>query len=182
MKIQDRESVTDWSTQAGYLEAVAAPKALVLVAVDFSPDSEAALLWAWSYAEAVGAPIEILHVVHDPADSPGTYKPDGEDPLEPMFDVAQRKLAQFLEQFSRSNPKLSGLEAAKQLCVRGLPAQRILNVAKARGAGLLVLGSRRRNGVGRLLHGSTAGQVARQADLPVTIVKAERTADDLSSD
>lgn len=173
MKDQDQEKENHWSPLVRCSEAVAASKSLVLVAVDFSADSEAALLWACNYAEAIDAPLEILHVVHDPATSPGTYKPDGDDPLEPMVDVAQRKLAQFLEQAGRSNPRPSGLERAKQVCVRGLPAQRILNVAQDHGAGLLVLGSRRRNGLGELLHGSTASQVARQADLPVTIVKAD---------
>ncbi len=170
---QNVETLSERDACADETQASGKSSAPIIVAVDFSADSEAALLWAWSHAEAVDAPLEILHVVHDPAGSPGTYRPDGEDPLEPMVDVAQRKLAQFLEHLSDSNPQLTGLERAKQLCVPGLPAQKILNVAQARGAGLLVLGSRRRNGLGRLLHGSTASQVARQADLTVTIVKAD---------
>ena len=60
----------------------------VVVAVELSESSKAALRWACGYAEAVGAPLEILHVVHDPGDSPGTYSPDGNDLLEPMADVA----------------------------------------------------------------------------------------------
>ncbi len=173
MNDQNLEVEADWSLEVRGREAMAASKALVLVAVDFSADSEAALLWACHYAAAIEAPLEILHVVHDPASSPGTYKPNGDNPLEPMVDVAQRKLGQFLEQFDRRNPQLPALEQANKICVPGLPVQRILDVAHARGAGLLVMGSRRRNGLGRLLQGSIAGEVARQADLPVTIVKAD---------
>ncbi len=173
MKDQDHEVEVLSSLEVRGREAMTASKAPVLVAVDFSADSEAGLLWACNYAEAIDAPLEILHVVHDPADSPGTYKPNGDNPLEPMVDVAQRKLGQFLEQVDRSNPQLSGLERAKQICVPGLPAQRILDIAQARGAGLLVMGTRRRNGLGRFLQGSIASEVARQADFPVTIVKAD---------
>lgn len=169
------QNVETLSKRDACVDQVQAPEKAsvpVIVAVEFSEEDEVVLLWAYDYAEAIGAPLEILHVVHDSVGSPGTYKPDGGDPLEPMLDVARRKLERFLEQVERNNPQASGLGSAMRLCVRGLPAQRILNVAQAHGAGLLVLGSRRRNGLGRLLHGSTASQVARQADLPVTIVKA----------
>ncbi|MDJ0943278.1 MAG: universal stress protein [Kiloniellales bacterium] len=145
----------------------------VLVAVEFSKSSEAALRWACDHAEAVGAPLEILHVIHDPADSPGSYKPDVGDPLEPIADVAERRLAQYLDSFGRDNARLSGLAGAKRLCVEGLPAAKILDVARAHNACLLVLGSRPRNGLGRLVHGSTAVQIAREAALPVTIVKSD---------
>ena len=173
MNDQDLEVEAHWSQEVSGREAMAASRALILVAVDFSAGSEAALLWACHYAETIDAPLEILHVVHDPAGSPGTYKPNSDNPLEPMVDVAKRKLDQFLEQFDRSNPQLSGLERANKICVPGLPVQRILDVAQARGAGLLVLGSRRRSGLGQFLQGSTASQVTRQADFPVTIVKAD---------
>ncbi len=147
--------------------------AAVLVAVELSKSSEAALRWACGYAKAVGAPLEILHVVHDPADSPGTYRPDDGDPLEPIADVARRRLDEFLDRIGRENPRLSGLGAAKRLCVEGLPASKILGVAKAHGARLLVLGGRRRNGIGRLMHGSSALQIARDAELPGTVVKSD---------
>lgn len=147
--------------------------AAVLVAVELSKSSEAALRWACGYAKAVGAPLEILHVVHDPADSPGTYRPDHGDPLEPIADVARRRLVEFLDRVGLENPRLSGLGAAKRLCVEGLPASKILGIAKARGARLLVLGGRRRNGIGRLMHGSTALQIARDAELPVTVVNSD---------
>ena len=173
MNDQNLEVEADWSLEARGREAIAASKAVILVAVDFSPDSEAALRWACRYAAAIAAPLEIVHVVHDPASSPGTYKPNGDNLLEPMVDVAQRKLAEFLEKFDRSNPQLPVLEQAKKICVPGLPVQRILDVAQARGAGLLVLGSRRHSGLGQLLQGSTASQITRQAGLPVTIVKAD---------
>ncbi len=167
------EAQSQATPQTSAVEAVKASEAPVLVAVDFSPDSEAALRWACDYADKIGAPVEVLHVVHDPADAPGSYKPDNGDALQPMADVAERKLGGFLERVRSDDEDLPALQAAKSLCVQGLPAATILYVANAHGARLLVLGSRRRNGLSRFLHGSTAKQVAGQAQIPVTIVKAE---------
>ena len=41
----------------------------ILVPVDFSPTSEAALLWAADMAACKVTPLVILHVVHDPGKS-----------------------------------------------------------------------------------------------------------------
>ena len=45
----------------------------ILVPVDFSRHSEAALLKACELAECSGNPILVLHVIHDPAEMPGYY-------------------------------------------------------------------------------------------------------------
>lgn len=153
-------------------EDSAIAEAPILVAVDLSPDSEAALVWAGTYAKAVGAPLEVLHVVHDPADSPGTYKSSNGDPREPMADVAQGMLTELLGRVGREHPELASLGDAKTLCSPGLPAPTILQVAESHGVRHLVLGSRRRTSFARLFHGSTASQVASSAQFPVTIVKA----------
>ena len=144
----------------------------VVVAVDFSEPSEEALRWAGDYAESVAAPIEVLHVVHDPALRPGQYRPEGDDLLEPMADVAERKLAEFLARFRAAHPGANGLEQAKAICIEGLPASTIVKVARQRGARLLVLGSRGRAGLAELFLGSTSHEVARHAPMPVTIVPA----------
>ena len=48
----------------------------ILVATDFSEDSKAALLWACKLAECTGAPLILLHVVHDLASNPGSIYPE----------------------------------------------------------------------------------------------------------
>lgn len=154
-----------------FVKAAPSSEGPVLVAVDFSPEAAAALTWACDYAVRIGAPLEILHVVHDPGDSPGAYKPDGEDLLVPMADVAKHKLDRFIEEVGRERPHLQGLGDAKSLCIEGLPASTILDIARAHRVRLLVLGGRRRNGLAHIMHISTAQQVAGRAELPVTIVK-----------
>ena len=137
----------------------------VLVAVDFSPASVA--------AKTAGARLEILHVIHDPGDSPGAYRPDGEDQLEPIADIAKRKLERFVADLTATHPDLQALGQARPLCIEGLPVATILEIAEAQQARLLVLGNRRRNGISRFMHPSTAQQVAGRAKVPVTIVNSE---------
>ncbi len=154
-------------------ESTAAANAPVLVAVDFSSEAVAALIWACNYADSLAAPLEVLHVIHDSADSPGAYRPDTDDQLEPMADVANRRLDRFVQEIGRDNPRLQGLATAKLLCVHGLPAPTILEVARAHRVRLLVLGGRQRSGIARLIHSSTAQNVAGRTALPVTIVKSD---------
>lgn len=173
MEGQGLEIQSPTNPESRVAEAATPSPAPVLVAVDLSPDSEAALIWAYGYAKRIVAPLEILHVVHDPADSPGTYKPNNGDLLEPMLDVAHGKLAEFLEWVGRDNPDLPDLRSVRSLCTPGLPGSTILRVAQDHGAQHLVLGTRRRTNLARVLHGSTANRVAGHARIPVTIVKVD---------
>lgn len=144
----------------------------ILVAIDFAPDSEAALLWACDYAGCVDADLVVLHVVHDPADAPGYYRTDAEDSLRPMEDVAAQMLDQSLEKIAKDHPNLDILQTAEKVLVKGIPATRVLETAEAKGARLIVMGSRGRTGLPHLLLGSKAERVVQMSPIPVTIVKA----------
>lgn len=144
----------------------------VLVAVDFTADSKAALIWACDYASSVGAGVVVLHVVHDPGDAPGSYRKGEEDLLRPMEDVAVEMMDQFLEKVAKRRPDLEVLEGAEKVLVKGIPATRILEAAETTGARLIVMGSRGRTGLPHLLLGSKAERVVQMSPIPVTIVKA----------
>lgn len=144
----------------------------VLVAVDFTPDSEAALLWACDYASLMGAPVLALHVVHDPGDAPGYYKANHEDRLRPIEEIAAEMMRRFLAEQQAQHPDDTALKAVEPLLVEGIPATRILEVAGSRGARLIVMGSRGHTGLPHLLLGSKAERVVQLSPLPVTIVKA----------
>ena len=58
-------------------------EAPILVAVDFSPDSMAAFEWAVNTALRFDCPLVVVHIVHDPAASPGTYVNWGFGGVEP---------------------------------------------------------------------------------------------------
>ena len=149
--------------------AVGAP---ILVAVDLGEESRAALLWASELAENSGAPLRILHVLHDPAESPGKYARHKTDPLEPMADTAQRMLSEFMDRTREAHPDLESLAAASTKLAKGLPAQTIVNEAKAVGAGLIAIGCRGKSSMAKLLYGSNAERVTRLSPIPVTVVKA----------
>lgn len=160
-------------TQASSDQVTFDPSGPVLVAVDFSKDSEVALVWACHYAGLTGGGLTVLHVVHDPGEAPGYYRGREEDALRPMEDVAGEMLEEFLEKARKDHPEVNAIAKMDTKLVRGIPATRILEAADSMGAGLIVMGSRGRTGLPRLLLGSKAERVVQLSPVPVTIVKAE---------
>ncbi|MCP4381260.1 MAG: universal stress protein [Hyphomicrobiales bacterium] len=144
----------------------------VLCAVDFSADSEAALLWSSSQAERDSARLVVLHVVHDPASSPGFYHKPGGDWPRPMEDVAEEMFGEFISGVRGRNPEANGLKRIETILVSGLPSSRIVEVAEEIGANHIVVGSRGRTGLPHIMLGSVAERVAQISQVPVTVVKA----------
>jgi nucleotide-binding universal stress UspA family protein len=145
----------------------------ILVAVDFSPHSEAALVWAARAARCFGAPLHVLHVVHDPGSAPGYYsRPKRKKHLRRLEESAEELMAEFIDEMRKRYSEIQDLDTLKTTLVIGLPVTRILEVADKLGAGLIVLGSQGRTGLPYLLLGSKAERVAQLASVPVTIVKA----------
>jgi len=145
---------------------------IILVATDFSPDSEAALLWACRQADLEAARLVLLHVVHDPTSSPGFYRRVEGDWLRPMATVAGEMLEDFVGRLRGAHPEVPALEGLQTRLVTGLPAGRIVETAVEIGAELVVVGSRGRTGLAHILLGSVAERVVQTAPMPVTVVKA----------
>lgn len=144
----------------------------ILAAVDLSEESPAVVVWASELADKTGASLQILHVLHDPADSPGKYARQKSDPLEPMADTAERMLAAFLAEMRATHPDLNSLATATVRLAEGLPAQTIVNEAGVLGASLIVIGCRRKTGMAKMLYGSNAERVLQLSPVPVTVLKA----------
>jgi len=144
----------------------------ILVPIDFSSYSEAALLLACEFAEALGLKLVVLHVVHDPHNMPGYYaKMATKKTLTRMSDIAAEMLDEFLAGVQKRHPERAVLQAAEVLLVKGIPATRILQVVEKVKASMVVMGSKGETGIRHLLLGSVAEQVLGLAKLPVTIVK-----------
>ena len=146
----------------------------ILVAVDFSDDSRAALQWACEHARDSAAPLVLLHVVHDPASAPGFYRADPVGHLEPMQGVAESRMAGFLDEAQRTCPGEPALKQAAVKFVAGLPAGRIVEMAGLLNARLIVMGCRGLSGLPHVLLGSVAERVVQLAQLPVVVVKAAK--------
>lgn len=143
----------------------------ILVAVDFSPDSEAAFEWALHAAVAFGAPLLAVHVVHDPAAAPGYYA-GAADQVAELEDIAAKMMSEYIDRMRERFSEMETLSGFTPRVVVGLPVGRILEVAEKEGARLIVMGGRGRSGLVDVLLGSKVERVARLARIPVTIVRA----------
>ena len=140
----------------------------VLVPVDGSEGSERALEYALD--ELPEATITLIHVVNPVS----TYSYGGDD----YFDAEGYQAA--MEQRREKGQKLlaacreiaadRGVDA-ESILTPGSPAEEILEAAEADGVDQIVMGSRGRSGVSRVLFGSVAETVTRRASVPVTIVR-----------
>lgn len=139
----------------------------VVVALDFSSGSEAALVHAADLAGRSGAALHLLH-----ADVLFRSSGDGAPP-----DAAPSNALRLrVERFATAALGLAGPDALDELAptiavVRDLTAPTaILRYADGVGADLLVMGTHGRSGVPRLLMGSVAEAVVAAAPCPVLTV------------
>jgi nucleotide-binding universal stress UspA family protein len=145
----------------------------ILVPVDFSRYSEAALLHAADLSGCLGRPLLILHVVHDPSSMPGYYtRTLKKKQLLRIEDRAAEMLDEFVQRVLKGHPELKQLPKAKSMLIKGLPSSRILEVATKTKAAMIVLGSKGLTGLEHIMTGSVAERVVHQASVPVTVVKA----------
>ncbi len=150
-------------------------KGRILVPVDFSRHSEAALLLACRLASCFKSPPLVLHVVHDPGDMPGYYaKSLKKKHLARIEDGANEMLADFLQRVAKSNNMVKGIASMESMLVKGIPTTRILEVAEKEQASMIVMGSQGLTGLKHLLTGSVTEHVVQLSPVPVTVVKTNK--------
>ncbi|WP_107058132.1 universal stress protein [Streptomyces globisporus] len=137
----------------------------VVVGVDGSPSSYAALRWAVRQAWRTGATLDVVGV-YDVPGATGWSEP----PVDAAFEGEQAAKA-LSEELDSVLSRLGEVPPLEQHVVRGNPAE-VLIEASAR-AELLVVGSRGRGGFASLLLGSVSQQCAVHASCPVVIVRAD---------
>lgn len=147
----------------------------ILAIVDFSSASGAVIARAAELADALGKPLSVLHVVHDPGDAPGYYQVKGRKRvLKRSEDMAREMFDGFLADCRKQLPKSKAMSNAEDILVVGLPVTRMLEIVKSRGPWMVVMGSAGRTGLSHLMLGSKAEQMARLCPVPVTIVKGPK--------
>lgn len=145
----------------------------ILVPVDFSRHSTAALLEAAKLAGCTGQQLLVLHVIHDPAEMPGYYgQVTKKKKLVRIEDLAREAFDEYLGQVRSAHPNIKPLAQCQELLVVGLPVTRILEVIERSGTTMVVMGSQGRTGLDHMMLGSKAEQVVRLSPAPVLIVKA----------
>jgi nucleotide-binding universal stress UspA family protein len=138
----------------------------VVVGVDGSPVSEAALALAFDEASARRTGLVAVHAWSDRAEEwmfPVVFDADG---LHVAEEDERRLLAERLAGWQEKYPDV----AVERAVVRQRPAPALLE--RAAGAQLLVVGSRGRGGFTGLLLGSTSQAVLHHAPCPVIVVRA----------
>ena len=144
----------------------------ILVPVDFSSHSVAALLEAAKLAGCTGQRLLVLHVIHDPANMPGYYgRVTKKKKVVRIEDLARDEFDAFIHGVREAYPDLQPLADCDEMLVVGLPQTRILEVIERSGASMVVMGSQGRTGLDHLMLGSKAEQVVRLSPVPVLIVK-----------
>ena len=137
-------------------------KNTLLVAVDFSSFSEEALYFASELAGKLAAKLLVLHVIHDPAESPGFYVQRGNKKkgkkkkkfLQSMEEAAEEMMQKFLQRMRQAYPDQVSLKKAIPLLVVGTPVTRIVEIAEKKQASMIIIGSQGRTGISNLLLGS----------------------------
>jgi universal stress protein A len=130
----------------------------ILCPVDFDPNSLLALRLASELAQERKATLYLLHVVAIP---PG---PEMALPFGKIETAARTKLERLARQ------KVSGKARYQVEIMIGDPGVEVLQAAKRSGANLIVMATHGRRGLRRLVLGSVAEHVVREASCPVLTV------------
>jgi nucleotide-binding universal stress UspA family protein len=148
----------------------------VLIALDFSEVSDAALAYARELARRFSARLHALHVMEN-----DFLRPTAIDPRE-LDAAAWRQLNDRLTDEDRR-----ALHALPVIRRSDSPANEIVEYANRQHVDLIVMGTHGRRGIAHLLVGSVAEQVVRSAPCPVVTVRHpphqsvdHRTAEELS--
>jgi nucleotide-binding universal stress UspA family protein len=132
----------------------------VLVATDFSPPSEVALMYGRELARNFGASLHLLHVADNPF-----LRASFEDPA-----VVGSAHLQWLHDRLSAEDR-DGLQARAAVEVSSSPADAIVDYAKRFAIDLIVMGTHGRSAMSQLLVGSVAERVVRTAPCPVLTVR-----------
>ena len=147
----------------------------MLVPVDYSPPSTAAIRYAVDLAHAFGGTVHVLHAWEVPA----YLRPDltiwSGEMSSTLAEQVRLGAENAMREFSKTNG-LGGDEAVTYEVVQGDPYNAILAVAKDGAFDLIVMGTHGRTGISHVLLGSVAEKVVRHANCPVLTIRASAEA------
>jgi nucleotide-binding universal stress UspA family protein len=144
----------------------------VIAACDFSPLGDRAVTEALS--ACVQHPAAALHVITVAAEGPrGVILPGTEAHFIPHNEARERMQAhvgKLVDDFVARGPALP-MDHVAVYVATGVPSERIIALATAVDADLIVLGTHGRHGIGRMLLGSVAEAVVRRAPCGVFVIR-----------
>ena len=140
----------------------------IVVGVDGSPASKAALSWALNEARLRHAPVEAVHAWQFPAIAVTHFGAEAVPVFarEDIEKAADEMLQETVKEVARDHCDV----AVTATLTQGRPGDALLTVAE--GADLLVVGSRGHGGFTGLLLGSVSNHIVHHAQCPVVIIRA----------
>ncbi len=142
----------------------------ILFPTDFSEGAMNALPYAVDMVRHYGAKLYMIHVIHDLIAVSGLHIPhiSVDEIYKEMAAAAKKELEEFGE-IERRDAK--NIEYA---ILRGVPYEEILKFVDKNNIDLIVIGTHGRKGLDRVLFGSTAERVVRNAPCPVLTVRGPK--------
>ena len=140
----------------------------ILLATDGSEDAQLAATTAWKLAAVTNSELHVLHVGPTTLIPYNSSMPEGTEPAR-----AKREAEKLLNEQVKRIESAGGSVAQSHLRIGGA-AEEIVALGEEMEAGLIVVGSRGREGIRRALMGSVSDAVVRHAHCPVMIVRPEK--------
>jgi nucleotide-binding universal stress UspA family protein len=142
----------------------------IVVGVEGSESSAAALKWTARLAKALGAQVIAVHAVDVPAYYPEPYG------IPVQFDTEWRAAIQSEFETKWTKPLKAAAIRYRTVLEDGRAASVITEVADRENADMLVVGRRGRSGVAELLLGSTSHELVLHSTRPVLVISAKAAA------
>lgn len=139
----------------------------ILFATDFSEGSSHAFPYALDIAKQYGAKLFLVHVIYDVAKSAGWYVPQVS--IDEIYRDMEKGARIELEKSYADD--MQDMKDIERIVLKGIPYEEITKFAGDNNIDLVVLGTHGRRGIDRVLFGSTAEQVVRNAPCPVLSVR-----------
>ncbi len=147
----------------------------IVVPTDFSESAGEALTTAISIAERLGASVELLYI----------WEPSGVIPIETLLaavgtstaprtlgEIARREAMLKLQELGASVERPPAVKLTTRVEV-GRPDELIVTLVEQGTYDMVIMGTHGRKGIGRLMMGSIAERVVRNAPCPVLTVRHE---------
>jgi nucleotide-binding universal stress UspA family protein len=141
----------------------------ILLAIDESKSSEAAVQSVMAMAARPGTEVKVLNVLEPPSLLLGREMSGPDPEFEGVWN-ALREQAKALVGKATEALRKAGLNVTPAL-EEGDPKSKIIDLAKQWHADLIVVGSHGRKGINRFLLGSVSDAVARHAHCSVEIIR-----------
>jgi nucleotide-binding universal stress UspA family protein len=124
-------------------------------------------------AQLYDAHVTLARLVEYPNRTESVYLPDAIDAIEERLEEARIATHDELARVATSIRERGGggIDAETRVVIHA--AEGVLDIARERGADLIVMASHGRGGVRRLVLGSVTDKVLRASDRPVLIVRAQ---------